>query len=127
MSNPNSVFPGPSSCRPITKVKQGTQFETVPSEGATQLEVTLPPSYHENDSDIILGPDREPTPKTEPAMHYAREPTSGFEHVPVPELAIELEPEPELEPEMEPGLEPGIVIEPLCDEGNKVNKPRLVA
>ncbi|XP_032971324.1 V-set and immunoglobulin domain-containing protein 1 [Rhinolophus ferrumequinum] len=102
---------------PMTKVNQGTEFETMPSEAVTQLEAALPSSFHETDPDTILGPDHEPTPKPEPAP--------GSDPVPVPELEIELEPEPEQEPEteMEPELEPGIVVEPLCDEEKQVNKP----
>lgn len=112
---------------PMTKVNQGTEFEMMPSEDVIQLESTLPPSFHETDSDTILGPDHEPIPKPEPASEPAKGPAPRPEPVQVPEPEIELDPETELEPEMElelePEPEPGIVVEPLCDDEKQVNKP----
>lgn len=109
MLNPNSFFPGPSSCRPMTKINQSTELEAMPAEHVLQLEATLPPSGRENDPDTVLGPDHEPTPEPAP------------QPVLVPELEMELEPEPKPEPESEP--EPRIVMEPLCDREKGMNKP----
>lgn len=123
MLNPNSFFPGPSSCRPMTKIKQSTELEAMPAEHVIQLEATLPPSGHENDPETLLGPDHEPTPEPElkPVREPAPQPAPGPEADPVPEVEIELEPEPEPEAESEP--EPGIVMEPLCDPEKGVKKP----
>ncbi|XP_015983083.2 V-set and immunoglobulin domain-containing protein 1 isoform X1 [Rousettus aegyptiacus] len=112
---------------PMTKVNQGTEFETMPSEDVIQLESTLPPSFHETDSDTIWGPDHEPIPKPEPALEPAQGVAPRPELVQVPGMEIELDPEPKLEPEMElepePEPEPGIVAEPLCGDEKQVNKP----
>lgn len=100
----------------------------MPSEDIIQLESTLPPSFHETDSDTIWGPDHEPIPKPEPALEPAQGAAPRPELVQVPGMEIELDPEPKLEPEMElepePEPEPGIVAEPLCGDEKQVNKPQ---
>ncbi|KAM5196038.1 V-set and immunoglobulin domain-containing protein 1 isoform 2-T2 [Hipposideros larvatus] len=110
---------------PMTKVHQGTEFETMPSEDVTQPEGTLPTSFYDADADAIHGPYHEPIPKPE----SGEEPAAGSEPVRVPELEIQLEPEAERKPEMEPQpepaseLEPEIVVEPSCDEEKQAKKP----
>lgn len=120
MSDPNLFLPGPSSHRPMTKINQRMEGETMPHEDAIQLEATLLSSTHETEPNTTLGPDHEPIPEPEPALQPTVEPPSGPELVPMSELEIQLEPEPA--PQQEP--EPLIVDEPFCDEEKKVIKPQ---
>uniref|UniRef100_A0A8D2DDW6 V-set and immunoglobulin domain-containing protein 1 n=1 Tax=Sciurus vulgaris TaxID=55149 RepID=A0A8D2DDW6_SCIVU len=104
---------------PMTNINQ-RENEAIPVEDVVQLEATLPPSTHETDPTIILEPDHEPAPQTEPVPA----PVLGQEPTLMPELEIELEPEQELElePEPEPDPEPGVLVQPLCNEEKNVIK-----
>ncbi|XP_047392300.1 V-set and immunoglobulin domain-containing protein 1 isoform X2 [Sciurus carolinensis] len=105
---------------PMTNINQTRENEAIPVEDVVQLEATLPPSTHETDPTIILEPDHEPAPQTEPVPA----PVLGQEPTLMPELEIELEPEQELElePEPEPDPEPGVLVQPLCNEEKNMIK-----
>ncbi|XP_028698006.1 V-set and immunoglobulin domain-containing protein 1 isoform X3 [Macaca mulatta] len=109
---------------PMTKINPRGESEAMPTEDATHLEVTLPPSIHETGPDNIEEPDYEPKPTQDPAP----EPVPGSEPMAVPDLDIELELEPETqseldpEPEPEPESEPGVAVEPLSEDEKGVVK-----
>ncbi|XP_030789562.1 V-set and immunoglobulin domain-containing protein 1 isoform X2 [Rhinopithecus roxellana] len=107
---------------PMTKINPRGESEAMPTEDATHLEVTLPPSIHETGPNNIQEPDYEPKPTQEPAP----EPVPGSEPMAVPDLDIKLELEPEtqseLEPEPEPESEPGVAVEPLSEDEKGVVK-----
>lgn len=92
----------------MTKIKQSTEYKTMPAEDAVQLEATLP-LVHETGPDTSLGSDHEPAPDLAP------EPVPGSKAVPVPGLEIELEPEPmqQRQPQSPPKQQSEGVVEPL--------------
>lgn len=106
----------------MAKINPRGESEAMPTEDATHLEVTLPPSIHETGPDNIQEPDYEPKPTQEPGP----EPVPGSEPMAVPDLDIELELEPEtqseLDPEPEPESEPGVAVEPLSEDEKGVVK-----